>query len=75
MNMIDDIRKYRERYKTSDLKRLTVTADGGFFMSSKEIFNDKEESLELIGKLRTSVNSYKKKNRKFAAAKRRRLKK
>lgn len=61
--MISDIRKYREKYKNSDLKRLVVTSDGSFFMPSEEIFNDKDESLELIHRLRHSVHKYQNRRR------------
>lgn len=61
--MIKEIKKYLDDLKNSDLKRIKVTSGGDFFMSSEEIFNDKDESLKLINSLRQSVINYKIKTR------------
>ncbi len=45
----------------SDYDKIEVTPHGDFFMSSKNIFNDKKESLDLIAKLRPVIDSYQKK--------------
>ncbi len=48
----------------SDYDKIEVTPHGDFFMSSKNIFNDKRESLRLIAKLRPAIDLYQKKTNK-----------
>ena len=44
--------------KTTDDK-VEVTSSGDFFMTSENIFRNKEKSLELISDLKTAVKTYK----------------
>ena len=46
----------------SDFDKIKVTSTGTFFMRSSDIFDNKEESLKLISKLRQSVKVYSKQN-------------
>lgn len=45
--------------KETDFDKIKVTSNGAFYMSSKDIFDDKEESLALIKSLRKSIQKYK----------------
>lgn len=59
-NMIREIKKYYEELKSTDLKRIKVTSGGDFYMTSEDLFNDKEESTNLIKSLTKSVSNYQK---------------
>lgn len=45
-----------------DFDKIRVTFSGSFLMRSSDIFDNKEESLKLISKLRNSVKLYSNKN-------------
>ena len=45
-----------------DFNKIRVTFSGSFLMRSSDIFDNKEESLKLIYKLRNSVKLYSNKN-------------
>ena len=49
---------WNTRKETSDVKRIKVTSGGAFYMKSKDIFNNKKETVELIQKLNKSVDKY-----------------
>lgn len=49
--------KKREKDET-DFDKIRVTSNGTFFMKSSDIFDNKEESLKLISKLRNSIKIY-----------------
>lgn len=51
--------KVRKKEDT-DFDKIRVTSSGSFFMRSSDIFDNKEESLKLISKLRNSVKLYSK---------------
>ncbi len=53
--------KVRKKEET-DFDKIRVTSSGSFFMRSSDIFDNKEESLKLISKLRNSVKLYSKQN-------------
>lgn len=54
---------FKSRVKSdSDFDKIKVTSTGTFFMKSGDIFDNKEESLKLISKLRQSVKVYSKQN-------------
>lgn len=53
--------KVRKKEET-DFDKIRVTSSGSFFMRSSDIFDNKEESLQLISKLRNSVKFYSKQN-------------
>jgi hypothetical protein len=53
--------KVRKKEET-DFDKIKVTSSGSFFMRSSDIFDNKEESLKLISKLRNSVKLYSKQN-------------
>lgn len=53
--------KVRKKEET-DFDKIRVTSSGSFFMRSSDIFDNKEESLRLISKLRNSVKLYSKQN-------------
>jgi hypothetical protein len=53
--------KIKEKDET-DFDKIRVTSNGSFFMRSSDIFDNKEESLKLISKLRNSVKLYSNKN-------------
>ena len=60
MSFWEAITSWKSRVESSDLKRVKVTSSGAFYMKSGDLFNDKEESLELLRKLDRSVNNYQK---------------
>lgn len=43
----------------SDISKIKLTRNGGFYMSSEDIFDDKKDSLELINNLSKAVKIYK----------------
>lgn len=53
------LRRLYKGKKDTDFEKIKVSSNGDFSMSSKDIFDDKDESLRLIKKLKGSVNSYK----------------
>lgn len=53
------LRRLYKRKKDTDFEKIKVSSNGDFSMSSKDIFDDKDESLRLIKKLKGSVSSYK----------------
>lgn len=59
MGLIETLLKMSERKRTTDFDKIKVTSNGTFYMKSEDIFDDKAESLELIKKLRKSVDKYK----------------
>ncbi len=52
----------------SDYDKIQVTSEGDFFMSSKDIFNDEKESLDLINRFRKSTRAYKARDGKFISS-------
>lgn len=44
--------------KTTDLDLIQVNSAGGFYMSSKNIFNNKAESLQLITDVESVIQKY-----------------
>ncbi|WP_163397357.1 hypothetical protein [Flavobacterium fluviatile] len=60
MGLIKAIQNWKEKVHNSDLQRIRVTSGGAFYMKSEDIFNDKEESIELLKKLNASVDKYNK---------------
>jgi hypothetical protein len=42
----------------SDISKIKVTRNGGFYMSSKDIFDNKEDSLKLLEDLSKAVKIY-----------------
>lgn len=44
--------------KTTDLDLIQVNSAGGFYMSSKNIFNNKAESLKLITDVESAIVKY-----------------
>ena len=56
-------RLFKTRKKEeSDFDKIKVTSNGTFFMRSSDIFDNKEESLKLIYKLRKSIEMYSSQN-------------
>jgi hypothetical protein len=49
--------------KKSDYDKVEVTSSGDFFMTSENIFRNKEKSLKLISDLKTAVKSYRRRQR------------
>lgn len=64
MELFKNLIRWFERKQKSDIKRVRVTSSGAFYMKSEDLFNNKQEALELINKLDKSVNNYKKVNSK-----------
>lgn len=67
MGLIKAIQNWKEKVNNSDLQRIRVTSGGAFYMKSEDIFNDKEESIELLKKLNDSVDKYNKASKKHMA--------
>ncbi|WP_318312574.1 hypothetical protein [Flagellimonas crocea] len=59
MGLVEIILGHSERKKNTDFAKIKVTANGGFYMKSEDIFDNKDESLKLIESLRKSVKKYK----------------
>lgn len=60
-NIMTNLFKKRDK-DTTDFDKIRVTSNGTFFMRSSDIFDNKEESLKLISKLRNSVKLHSKQN-------------
>lgn len=60
MGLIQTWLSLSDRKKKTDYGKIRVTSNGAFYMKSQDLFDDKQESLELIKKLRTAVDHYKK---------------
>lgn len=58
--MFSIIKKYVKDLKSTDLRKIRVTSEGDFYIKSKDLFDNKERSIELIDSLQNSVNQYKK---------------
>lgn len=54
------MRIFKKKKNDSDFDKIKVTSNGTFYMESKDIFRNKKKSLELIKKLRKSIDNYKK---------------
>lgn len=48
------------RAKETDIDKVKVTSSGRFYMTSEDLFDDKDEALRLIKKLDKSVEAYQK---------------
>ena len=59
MSILKTLWNISERKQKTDFNKIKVTSNGGFYMKSEDIFDDKEKSLKLIRGLRNSVNKYK----------------
>lgn len=57
MNIINALKKWNERKENSDLKRVKVTSSGTFYMKSKDLFDNKKETLDLLNKLNKSIEN------------------
>lgn len=60
MSLFKALKKWNLRKEESDLKRVRITSSGAFYMKSEDLFNDKQEALELLKKLNKSLDNYKK---------------
>ena len=60
-SVVTKLFKGKEKDET-DFDKIRVTFSGSFLMRSSDIFDNKEESLKLISKLRNSVKLYSNKN-------------
>lgn len=60
MSLINFIKDWKKRKEKSDVKRVHVTSSGAFYMKSEDLFNNKEETLELLRKLNKSVENFNK---------------
>ena len=60
-SVVTKLFKVKEKDKR-DFNKIRVTFSGSFLMRSSDIFDNKEESLKLISKLRNSVKLYSNKN-------------
>ena len=60
-SVVTKLFKGKEKDET-DFDKIRVTFSGSFLMRSSDIFDNKEESLKLIYKLRNSVKLYSNKN-------------
>lgn len=58
MSIFNAIKKWNDRKENSDLKNINVTSSGAFYMKSKDLFDNKKESLELLKKLNESINKH-----------------
>ena len=67
MRFFKVISKWKERNRTSDIKRVRVTSSGAFYMKSEDLFDDKKETLDLLEKLDKSVVRHKEVNNKHFA--------
>ncbi|THF49832.1 hypothetical protein E6C50_10780 [Flavobacterium supellecticarium] len=57
------VSEWIKRKKNSDIKKVTVTSSGAFYMKSEDLFNDDAEALALLDKLDKSVKNYKSVNK------------
>lgn len=48
----------KKEKNNSDYHKIKVTSNGGFYMESEDIFNDKEKSLALLNNLDNLIKSY-----------------
>ena len=55
MSIISALKNWNDRKENSDLKRIKVTSSGTFYMKSKDLFDNKTETLELLKKLNKSI--------------------
>lgn len=64
MGLIEKFIKLFKREETTptDYDKIKVTSSGTFYMESEDIFDNREESLKLIKKLRESVDKHKSNN-------------
>lgn len=60
LEFIKSFLKYNKKKEDSDLKKIKITSSGAFYMTSKDLFNDKQKSLELLEKLNKSVENHNK---------------
>ena len=56
MSIFSALKKWSDRKENSDLKRVNVTSSGAFYMKSKDLFDNKKETLELLKKLNESID-------------------
>lgn len=59
MDLLRTLISIPKRKRTTDYDKIQVTSNGAFYMKSKDIFDNKEKSLELIDNLRNAVKKYK----------------
>ena len=59
MGFIETYVDLLKKKKNTEYEKIHVTSNGAFSMKSKDIFDNKEESLELIKTLRIAVKNYK----------------
>jgi hypothetical protein len=51
MDLLKAILNWMKRKANSDIHKIKITSNGGFYMKSEDLFSDKEKSLELLNKL------------------------
>jgi len=54
------LEKWFRPAKETDIHKVKVTSSGRFYMTSEDLFDDKDEALSLIKKLNESVEAFQK---------------